>query len=892
MDVIDHILRRKRAYSALLLMFFVSGATGLVYQTIWSRHLHLVFGTSTFAIATVLSTFMLGLALGGIAMGWWADRSLRPLETYGLMEIGIGLFALAFPTLLDGVAPIYRSLYASMDAGPVTYGLLQCALVGSLLVVPTALMGATLPLLARFATARMGEAGERVGTLYAVNTMGAVVGIWVAGFVCLPWWGLSFTTGLAAAANIGLGICAIVIGRGVRASGMGELPVEADVAPPLSGQWKPVWVAMFLAGFASLVYEVAWTRVMGLMVGASVYAFSVMLLAFLVGIALGGRLGAGWSDRLFAAGGRGRVLLALAGVETGVAVLSCGLMYVYPELPFWYVWMVDALPGGSEWAQGTWMVSLVLSGLIMTPPAVLMGLAFPLAVRSVVGEDGRLSAPVGYLYGVNTLGGVLGAFLAGFVMLPGIQVQGTIFVAAACNLLATAVLLSTAEVRALAGRASTLPRAALGIALFGLMLLVQRPPWDPMLMTAGMYHYIEHFDDHSRQGILDYAVGKYELIFYEEGLSTVVTVAKNRDSGNMWLANNGKIDASTSTDMPTQVLCAILPAQFVEAPDDVLVIGLASGITAGALTLIPDIERLDIVEIEPAIERAARIFSEHNHEVLDDPRVNLMPNDGRNHLLLTEEGTYDLIVSEPSNPWITGVSNLFTREFWEMGKRRLKDGGVWSQWIQMYGMDDDDLLSLLRTFSTVYDHVVVYATIEDADLVLVGSDHPITAGPEAASRLLTWSPELTAQLDEVDVNEALDIVSMLQLTRDDIMDMTERAVLNTDDNMRIEYRAPKHLHIETSWNNMRRMMKHTSVPFAVLPEDPMLYADLARIYQSRDDVTRAWNAMAAAIASLPLQHPVREEWKQELVEWQTEGDEPEDALDERAEDPLAVEQGL
>jgi spermidine synthase len=333
--------------------------------------------------------------------------------------------------------------------------------------------------------------------------------------------------------------------------------------------------------------------------------------------------------------------------------------------------------------------------------------------------------------------------------------------------------------------------------------------------------------------------------------------------------------------MPTQVLCAILPAQFVEDPEDVLVVGLASGITAGALTLIPDIDRLDVVEIEPAIERAARIFEEHNHHVLDDPRVNLTPNDGRNHLLLTEEGTYDLIVSEPSNPWITGVSNLFTREFWEMGKRRLKDGGVWSQWIQMYGMDDEDLLSLLRTFSMVYEHVVVYATIEDADLVLVGSDRPILAGPDAAARLLKWSPELTAQLNDVGVNEALDVVSMLQLTRDDIMDMTEGAVLNTDDNMRIEYRAPKHLHVETSWNNMRRMMKHTSVPFAVLPQDPMLYADLARIYQSRDDVTRAWNAMAAAIGSLPPMHPVREEWKQELIGWQTEEpDEEEDVTEQ------------
>ncbi len=862
MDFLTSAVRRQQAFSALLLLFFVSGATALVYQTLWTRQLHLVFGTSTFAIATVLSAFMLGLAIGGIVMARFADALKHPLRVYGYLEVVIGVYAAAFPFLLTATSPVYRWAYTQLEPGPVLFGVIQFLLVGTLLVLPTAFMGATLPLLARFATHRFGEAGSRVGTLYAVNTAGAVFGTLLAGFYLLPMLGLALTTWLAALANIVLGAVAIRLDRWV---GQGEsdlVPVEEDVAPPSSELLVPVSIALALAGFASLVYEVAWTRLMSLMIGASVYAFSVMLLAFLIGIALGGKWGGGYADRLLVRHGRGGVLRALAAVEVGVGVLSCGLMYVYPELPLWYVWLVDAF-GGAEWAQGTWLVSLLLSGVVMTLPAVLMGVAFPLAVRAVVGAEGRLGGPVGKIYGFNTLGGVLGAFLAGFVLLPTIQVQGTIFVAASANLLAALLLLMVPAARS----SRALGLAGVGMSGLVLVMVVRTPPWDPMLMTAGMYHYIEDFDDHSREGIMSYAVEKYDLLFYEEGLSSVVTVAQNHHSGNMWLANNGKIDASTSTDMPTQVLCSILPTQFVEKPDDVLVIGLASGITAGALSLIPEIERLDVVELEPAIERAAHYFGSHNHDVLDDPRTRLLANDGRNHLVLTEEETYDLIVSEPSNPWITGVSNLFTKEFWEMGKKRLKPGGVWSQWVQMYGMDDQDLKSLLGTFAEVYPHVLVYATIEDADLVLVGSDEPLAPSIPNAQRLFDWSPGLTEELNQLAINEPLDIVAMFQLDRPGVERLSDGAPFNTDDNMRIEYRAPKNLHLETAWTNMKLMMKHTSIPLEFLEPDAVLFADLARVYQERDDIRRAWWTMDRAVRMLPSEDPMRLEWAKEAVGW-------------------------
>ena len=865
MDEYAAMMRRERAVSALLPLFFVSGATALVYQTIWARDLHLVFGTSTFAIATVLAAFMCGLALGGFAMGRYADSIAKPLRAYGILEVGIGAYALIFPFLIDFVTPIYLSAYQTIQPGPVAFGLIQFFLVGTTLILPTALMGATLPLLARFATERMGAAGDRIGTLYSVNTAGAVFGTWFAGFILLPGIGLWRSTLAAALANLILGIAAILLDNW--AGERDSIPVEDDLdfIEPMQPALIPVAIAMGCAGFASLAYEVAWTRLMGLMLGASVYAFSTMLLAFLIGIAIGGKLGGYLADWQLRRGGQDGVLKLLAGVEIAVGALSVAMMWMYGQLPFFYVDLFDLL-NAAERPTMMWVASTGLAALIMTPPAVLMGIAFPVAVRAVVGSDDHLGGPVGVIYGANTLGGVFGAFLTGFVFLPGIWLQNTVLLASMVNLLAAAILLAQTLRGKPLGAAHALPVAVLGL---GAVFALIQPTWNAMLMTAGMYQYVTHFDDHTREGIYSYAVEKYELMYYAEGLSSVVTVARNEDSENIWLANNGKVDASTTTDMPTQVLCSLLPIQFVENPENILVIGLASGVTAGAVTLVPDMKHMDIVELEPAIEEAAKVFGKHNHFVLDDPRTTLLSNDGRNHVLLSPEETYDVIISEPSNPWITGVSNLFTREFLEIGKSRLKEGGVWSQWVQMYGMDENDLRTLLATFAEVYPYVLVYATIEDADLVLIGSEHPIQPDLDSAQRLLDW-PKVKKEMALIEMHKPLDLVAIYQMGRDEILEIAGDVELNTDDNMKIEYSAPMHLHVDTQDENFALLIQAAAVPYDALPDDPLALADLARVYQERDDVVRSVATMAHAAGMLPKDDPLREEMISEAEKWQAE----------------------
>lgn len=848
LDPLMASLRRERAVLLLYPLFFLSGATGLTYQTLWARQLHLVFGTSTFAITTVLTAYMAGLAIGGFVMARHADRVRRPLAWYGWIEAGIGVYALLFPVLLGLVTPIYLGFWRALEPPPVLFGVVQFLVVGLLLLLPTALMGATLPLLARFATERVSAAGDAVGRLYALNTAGAVFGTFLCGFMLLPTLGLWWTTVAAALTNLALAGGALLAQRLAR----GSEEVAPDEDLPDSGLQPGlvvVAVATGLAGFAALTYEVAWTRVLGLMLGASVYAFSLMLLAFLIGIALGGWAGGWLSDRALLRLGQRGLLGLLAWLQVGVGLLSFGLLFLFPELPFFYVWLFDLFAADTS-PTLLWSVSMLVAVVVMTPAALLMGASFPVAVRAVIGSGGALGGPVGRIYGFNTLGSLLGAGLAGFLFLPWIEIRGTVLVAVLVNLISALVLFAwVAWTRR--KRLEVVSAFAVGLGAIALIAVgvwptsIEQAQRRQLLMTAGMYKYVTDLSERSRAGVLRYTVEPYELLYYREGLSSVVTVARNRNTGNVWLANNGKVEASTTVDMPTQVLVSLLPFLYAEERAQTLVIGLASGITAGSVTRIPEVEELSVVELEPAIEPAARFFDEQNHGVLDDPRTRLVFNDGRNHLLLSSTESFDVIISEPSNPWISGVSNLFTQEFLAMGRTRLRSGGVWAQWVQMYGMDEGDLCSLLATFADAYPNVALFMTVEDADLVMLGSDRPLLPELDQIERVLGSQSGLAEELGRVGLSDPITLLSAWQMDRDGIYGMCPRAQRNTDDNMRIEYAAPLNLHRATTRGNVNRLLRHAQVPPKL--DEPLALLKLAVAYLDRKDFDRGLEGVFRAL---------------------------------------------
>lgn len=802
-------LRSQRALGALLPLFIFSGATSLVYQALWVRQLHLVVGTSQVAVATVLAAFMTGLALGGFLGGRFADGARRPVLTYAVLEAGIGVYALLFPWLLDLVQPVYLEFWRVNEPTPTLFALFQFGLLGLLLLPPTICMGATLPLLARFATspeahiadedgeggAAESDAGARVGRLYGANTLGAVLGTALAGFVFLPQLGLKATTALTAGGNVLLCVIAVLVA--VRLGEIAPAPVDRQRA---GRGFVVLSLVAFLAGTSGLIYEVAWFRVLALNLGGSAYAFTIMLLAFLIGIAGGGWFGGGLADRVAQRSGVPGLLRGLAMIEGAIAVLAWGTMYLYGELPYAFTALYEAVDPNLDLL---WPAKLLLALVLLLPPTLLMGAAFPFLVRAAA-EGGRaLGGPVGTLYGWNTVGGIVGAAVGSLLLLPQLHVTGTVILAIGVNLAAAAVAVLAADWNG--ARLRAIGWAVVAAWTAGLVT-VRPPPWEPLLMTAGMYKYASELSDRTREGVYAFAVAPYDLLFYEEGLSSVVTVARSKANGNIWLANNGKVDASSSVDMPTQVLCAQLPFAFRPEAQDVAVIGLASGVTAGTVTLHPGLRRIEVIELEPAILRASRFFDDVNHRPLDDPRTRLYANDGRNHIVLAEDASYDVVISEPSNPWLSGVSNLFTREFFELGKRKLRPGGVWSQWVQMYGMGDEDLRSLLRTFAEVYPHVRLFSTIDDADLVLVGSEAPLSIAEQDLARLFGLSPAIQAELSAIGIDEAADLLTRYQADRDRVLAYAGEVEANTDDNMRIEYSAPLHLHEDTADSNFLALL--------------------------------------------------------------------------------------
>lgn len=784
--------RRERAIRWLIPLFLASGATSLVYQAIWERQLHLIFGTSQVAVSTVLAAFMTGLALGGFGGARWADKIDRPIRAYAILEAFIGLYALAFPWLVELAKPIYLGFYHSFDPSPTAFATFQFVLLGAMLLPPTFCMGMTLPLLSRFATTRSEDSGARIGRLYGANTIGAVMGTGLAGFYLLPTIGLHLTTVATAVANVLLCIAALALARTVDT-------LDADPSTPEETQsgwsFSALGFVALLAGFSSLLYEVAWFRLMALILGASAYAFSVMLFSFLLGIGSGGWLGGPLADRLYRQGGVKRVLMGVAILEAGIAVFTWAAMYLYAELPWLFVVIYDVMNASSLFL---WAGKLFLAMLVMVPPAMLMGLAFPLLVRAAAGEQLALGKPVGRLYGWNTVGAIFGAGLGGLFLMPWLFVHGSVLMAISVNVFIAAFI----YFRASQGDPNRLFKAVIGGGGLAMVLHLFAAPWSPLQMTAGTYKYVYNMDVRTRDAVYKSTVEPYELMYYAEGLSSVVTVAKNKKTGDVWLANNGKIDASSKADMPTQVLVAHMPYFYRPESETVMMLGLAAGYSAGAAALHTSPKVIDLVEIEERIIDASHFFDEWNHQPLNDPRVVMKVNDARNHLNLTPDGHYDLIIAEPSNPWLTGVSNLFTKEYFEMGKRKLKRGGVWSQWIQIYGMDTEDLRSLLGTFSDTYPHVHLYSTISDADLVLVGSEEPLEMDLARFQVQIDKNPKLKASLLEIGIDSATDILARYRLDREKLQELADGVERNTDDNMRVEYSAPLNLYTWTGDENV------------------------------------------------------------------------------------------
>lgn len=785
--------------AAVFLCFFLSGASGLIYEVLWTRLLGLVFGHTVFAITTVLSAFMAGLGLGSYLFGKIADRHPHPLRLYGILEAGIGVYALLTPMLLSKAEALYIPLYRSLELSFLAFSLAQFLLIFLILLVPTTLMGATLPVLSRFFVHEIASLGGQVGRLYAYNTFGAVLGTYLAGFQLLPTLGIRISLLLAAIVNIGIGALAVTFDRhlsqltGATTSEPARLSLRSS-APPLLGTSAPeppavaaVWLAVIglgISGAASMMYEVAWTRALALIIGSSTYAFSTMLVTFLAGLAIGSYLFSRVAGRL-------SVNPFLFGaLQLGIGLTALAVTPFFDRMPEVFLWAfrISQSPGFMKALQFT------ISALAMFLPTLFMGATFPCVAQIASHKIERVGHDVGRIYFVNTGGAIAGTMLAGFLLVPTWGLQTTLKLAVSLNLcLALGLFLVSTEVfRWRRGAAALVP-------LLALLVLFISPSWDARAMTSGVHIYGRGY--FSLLGKTDFrramAVGD-KLLFYKDGISATISV---HGQGELrYLRVNGKTDASNANDMHTQVMSGHYPLFYRPDATRALVIGMGSGVTAGAVALHP-VKQVDLIEIEPAVVEAGPFFAKENRDVLKNPRVRLTVADARNFLLATKE-TYDVIISEPSNPWMRGIGSLFSLEFYELVAKRLASKGIVCQWIHVYGLFPEDLKMVINTFRSVFPHTVVWNTIR-GDLLLIGGKEPLSLDYAALQSTYESIPGLREDMRGLGYHSPLAVLADFILTEEDAAQFAQHALLNTDDLPLLEFSAPNSLYLDTVDLNRR-----------------------------------------------------------------------------------------
>ncbi|MCY1335589.1 Polyamine aminopropyltransferase [compost metagenome] len=740
---------RKRLTLRLLLpaaLLFVSGAAALVYQVLWVKQLSLVVGVEVYAVTTGISAFFAGLALGGLVFGRWADRLRRPVRLYAGLELGVALLGIGATLALAHAAGPFARLEERIGA---LAWLLPFALVG----LPAFLMGGTLPVLVRALAPPAGQLGEAGGRLYAANTAGAIGGTLLAAFVLLPQLGVTGSACAAALLNLLAAGGAWLARRGDE-----RLPEPARPQPAPRPTAARLAIALYcVAGGVALGYEVVWTQSIVQFMSTRTYAFAMVLATYLAGLVLGSALYARRADRIGDPWGLFGVLIAVAGLLAllQIAGLDRWLVFAQTRAELWMLQLT-----GSELA-GMCTRFAVAALCVVFLPTTLLGAAFPLALRLAV-DSGHVGRDVGAVVALNTLGGIVGVMLTGFLLVPGIGLVRTLAVLA---VLAAAV----GCVAVWRGPQVTagMRRTVIAICLATLAAGVLTPPQRLAELLPG-----------ARNG---------RIAFYEEGRGGTVAVVTQGREGREFNRLYIQGVSNTGDSMPSlryMRLQALLPLLIHRGePRSALVIGFGTGITAGAMLRHPGLQRPVVAELLPEVLQAAHLFR-GNYGAIDDPRLDIRLRDGRRELLRSAE-RYDVITLEPPPPSAAGVVNLYSRDFYQLAAARLQPGGLFAQWLPLPTQNTGDSRSLVRSFTDVFPHASLWTT-EFHEMLLIGSLEPqvLDAG---RIRQRFEQPDVAAALREVGVDSAAALLATRVTGREGLLRFAGEARPVTDDQPRIEY---------------------------------------------------------------------------------------------------------
>ncbi len=756
---------------AVLCLFFASGLSGLVYEVVWIRHLALLFGSTVYATATVLAGFMAGLALGSYFLGRLADRKERLLRFYGYLEIGIAVFAILFPWILQWLTPFHGWYVDVTESSHRHVSFVQALLVMCILIIPTAMMGGTLPILTRYLSRNTGSLGRNLSQLYGLNTLGAVVGCAAAGFILIGTVGVQNTTWCAVAVNIVVAVIAILLDRPTA-----ELDIKEDAVPtaeplPLeSPRWFPrlLLVLLAISGFNALAFEVLWMRVLIFLIGSTSYAFTAVLTTYLCGLALGSIVISRRIDR------NRNLLTMFSGCEILISFIILGALVFFPFIMSGMTNLVFVDGTGTHRFSVLASFIILLGGsclLFILPFTFLLGMIFPLVGKLYALHHGGIGKGVGTVYFADTLGAILGSLAAGFFLVPQFGTLLSLQILAFINFIIGAIALSF--VGRQEGRIAFVRKRALLLVL-GLLVIIFACR---RIITPGTFDQV-------------YDTKYAKVIHVKEDIGGTVTIEQYKDYRTISI--NGVNVAGTDLRFKTtQKLQAHLALLLHPDPKKVMQIGFGSGGTAWSITRHP-VDRINCVEITEAVIKACHHMFEVNHGVLSDKRVNVTIDDARSYMAKCKDD-YDVILSDSIHPRRAGNGGLYSVNYFELCKGKLKPDGIFSVWLPIHGLSLEDFQVALRSMKAVWPHVYVWHTPVGRNewTIVLGMLKPLKVDVKALNAKIN-APTVQADLAEIYLERTELLLSSFLMGDENLEEfLGDDDTLNTDDFPYLEYVAPR-----------------------------------------------------------------------------------------------------
>ena len=806
--------RAARLLPLVALLFAGSGCSALIYEIVWYQLLQLSVGSTAVSLGVLLATFMGGLAIGSIALPRYLKKTHHPLLVYAVIEAGIGVIAAAELLLIPLIDSVYVSGPQAGFAGMLFRGLIACIC----LLPPKILMGASLPAIVRWV-----ESSPRGvswwGLLYGANIVGAVLGCLLAGFFLLRVYNIYVATFAGVAINFAVAaVSAMLAARTKPSLAESQIGPKETTLPPQSV--GPVWTAyaaIALSGMCALGAEVVWARLMGLTLGATVYAFSIILAVFLIGLAIGTAVASSLTRRL-------DPLLALGWCQLLAALGIAWTAFVIADwLPYWPI-----NPSLSPSPMFTFLLDMVRSVLAILPPTLLWGASFPFAFAAVARKQRDPGATVGFIYAANTAGAIVGALAASLVLIPWIGTQNTQRVFLVLSALSGLIVLVPLMTRMKSLKLEIATGVAVGCAA---------------LFTIGLDAVPGELIAYGRRIAIQR--GQSEVIYTAEGRNTSIAVTRWLNDGAIQFHVAGKVEASTEPyDMKLQRMLGHLPGLINPGARSVLVVGFGGGVTAGTFTRYPNVQRLVICELEPLIPPAStRYFGAQNYNVMTDPRTQIVYDDAR-HFVATTQEKFDIITSDPIHPFVKGSATLYSKEYFEMVRAHLNPGGVVTQWVPLYESDPATVQSEFATFFEVFPNGTVWANLLDGggyDIVLVGTldDAPIDLDAIEARLAAPEMAPVTASLADVMFAGATDLFATYAGSTAGLAPWLMGAAINHDYDLRLQYLAGLALNQNQENTIYRQIMQYWAPPttlFKATPErmDALFTAMTARSAPARE----------------------------------------------------------